>query len=70
MLPTPNHNPIAVIRTKRGLTQTEVARLTRLSLGTVRNAERGLHTRTTLAKLARVLSVTVDELTGRKESTP
>lgn len=60
--------PVRVARERAGLTQVQVAIRSRLSLSTLRNAERGLATKRTLRLLARVLSVGLDTLTERKEA--
>jgi transcriptional regulator with XRE-family HTH domain len=59
-------NPIWTVRLRDGRTQIEVCVEAGLSLSTLRNAERGLATRQTIAKLAKVFGVPVDVLTGRK----
>lgn len=64
------HHPVRAARERAGLTQLELAIRTRLSLSTLRNAERGLSTKATLNAIARALSVSVDELTGRRAGAP
>lgn len=66
MLPDPNSNPVRLARLRAQIAQTDLCRLTRKSLSTIRNAERGIATRATLAAIARALNVPLDELTGRK----
>jgi transcriptional regulator with XRE-family HTH domain len=65
------HPPNAIwsARTSAEITQVDLCRLARISLSTLRNAERGIVTTATLVKLARALNVHVDQLTGRKEAT-
>jgi transcriptional regulator with XRE-family HTH domain len=50
------------------LSQLQLARVTGLSLGTVRLACQGIATVRTLALLSRPLGVSIDELTGRKRT--
>ncbi len=52
-------------RKRAGKTKFRLAVETRLSLGTVRLATQGIATTATLNRLAQVLGVTIDELTGR-----
>ncbi len=59
-------SPVQRARAQRGESQISLAQKSRRSLSTIRNAERGLATLATLQAIARVLGVTVDELTGRK----
>lgn len=61
-------SPVQVTRESRRISQFQLTLRTspRLSLSTVRLAERGLHSARTLRILARALGVTVDDLTGRK----
>lgn len=59
-------NPIREARIVQNIDQIKLARLTKRSLSTIRNAERGLATLATLRAIASALGVTVDELTGRK----
>jgi transcriptional regulator with XRE-family HTH domain len=65
-----NTNPIRIARDRADISQVTLCLRSRLSLSTIRNAERGLATKTTLAAIARALSVSVDTLTGRKELPP
>ena len=60
---SPQVSPLLV---RLGLSQVELTRLTGKSLSTVRLAEAGIATRSTLATIAAALGVSVDELTGRK----
>ena len=59
-------NAVQQARTNGGHTQVETAVGSRVSLGTIRLAERGIITRRTAARLARFLGVEVDVLLGRK----
>ena len=61
-------NPIWSARLKAEITQVDLCRRARVSLSTLRNAERGIVTTSTLNKIARALGVSVDDLTGRKEA--
>lgn len=60
-------NPIWSARINAEFTQVELCRIARISLSTLRNAERGIVTTATLAKIARALNVPVDRLAGRSE---
>lgn len=64
----PNTHPIRVARDRAGISQITLSLRAKLSLSTVRNAERGLATKATLTAIARALGVDVDTLTGRKAS--
>lgn len=66
MLQEPNTNPIRTARESKKWSQVELSIHSRVSLSTIRNAERGLATARTLRRLARALGVTVDDLTGRR----
>ena len=59
-------NPVRETRIGKNVDQIGLARLSKKSISTIRNAERGLATLSTLQAIARALGVTVDELTGRK----
>ncbi|MBE2252395.1 MAG: helix-turn-helix transcriptional regulator [Myxococcus sp.] len=61
---------VRAARARAGLTQLQLALRTRLSLSTLRNAERGLFTTATISAIARALGVSVDELIGRKAGAP
>ena len=65
-----NTNPVALARVRAGLTQVELALRSKKSVATVRLAESGISTITTLARLATALGVDVDELTGRRPTLP
>jgi transcriptional regulator with XRE-family HTH domain len=67
---TKTASPIRAARTRAELTQVQLALCSDLSLTTIRNAERGIATRRTLRAIARVLGVSVDDLTGRKAAAP
>lgn len=60
-----NTHPIRLARDRAGFTQVTLSLRAGLSLSTIRNAERGIATRPTLAKIARVLGVGVDVLRNR-----
>lgn len=62
-----NTNPLRLARDRAGLTQVALSLSAKLSLGTIRNAERGIATKRTLARVARALGVAVDDLTGRRD---
>ena len=70
MLPEKNNNPIRLARERARIPQTMLALRAKRSLSTIRNAERGIATRTTLAAIARALNVSIDELTNRKAGVP
>jgi hypothetical protein len=62
-----NNNPIRLARDQKGVTQVTLSLWSKRSLTTIRNAERGIATKTTLKAIARALGVSIDVLTGRKE---
>ena len=59
-------NPIQLARHRAGISQVTLSLRARLSLSTIRNAEHGIATRSTLAAVARALGISVDELIGRR----
>ena len=61
-----NTHPIRLARDRAGITQITLSLRSRLSLSTIRNAERGLATKSTLTAIARALGVSVDVVSGRK----
>ena len=65
-----NNNPIRLARDKRGITQITLSLWTKRGLSTIRNAERGIATKSTLSAIARALGVSIDTLTGRNEVRP
>lgn len=58
----PVHARMRAARTSQGLALEEVARRARLSLSTVRYAERGMLSPRTATRLARVLGIPVEDL--------
>ena len=65
-----NTNAIAVARIAKGLTQIQLCLKAKVSLSTLRNAERGLATRATLTRLARVLSVPFEAIAKPRDGAP
>lgn len=63
-----NPNPIAVARDAKNMSQVSLALAAKVSLGTIRLAEKGLATKRTLVKVARVLGLKFDEVSGRSKS--
>ena len=57
-----NTNAIAVARIAKGLTQIQLCLRAKVSLSTLRNAERGLATRPTLTRIARALSLPFESI--------
>lgn len=62
-------NPIRAARLQLGLTQIQLALRTRRSLSTIRLAERGVVSKSTLTSIAAVLNLPVDRLLGHDAST-
>jgi transcriptional regulator with XRE-family HTH domain len=63
-------NPIRLARDRAGLDQIAVALRARISLSTLRLAERGIASTRTRAAIARALGIDVDALLGRKGEQP